>query len=85
MASLLERAGAFLDRVFSVPIPEAALKPSKGAVYKVERSDGTTPGAAVARPDINKQALAGKDLDFPDAGSEMWNLTRDLTHRGNPG
>jgi len=83
MASLMERAGAFLYRVLSVPVPDAATKPTGPAIYRVVKGDGvtSTPGAT-ARPNVNADALRGKDTDIPEASTELFKLSAEIA-RGN--
>lgn len=80
MASILEKFEGGLDRLLSVKLPEGA-RLGGPVVYRSDRGDGTTPGAAVARPQINKEALADANTTIPNAGSEMWALSREIANR----
>jgi hypothetical protein len=79
---IIGRFFGWVDKKLGTELPLREEHVDTPATFRTVRGDGTDPKAAVARPDINSAALAGKQLDAPDETSALRGLFDDLNRRG---
>ncbi|MGD0011638.1 MAG: hypothetical protein ABSE93_24250 [Terriglobia bacterium] len=83
MSDILGKLADWVDKKLGTQLPPQASMRTGPAVFRLVKGDGvtSTPGAT-SRPNVNADALRGKDTDIPEASTELFKLSAEIA-RGN--